>query len=126
MLTIGTVLIYMYKKYASNNHPRNQVEISTDHQSIFYRVCGFGDWEIYRIPEYADDAIRIVMVNKRRCNDFICASLSLLIILPSEYYYVPIRKIKLTSWNLDLKWRSRFSYKVAGNAVLRGHSTVGL
>ena len=26
------------------------------------------------------------MVNKRRCNDFICASLSLLIILLSEYY----------------------------------------
>ena len=35
------------------------------------------------------------MVNKRRCNDFICASLSLLIILVSEYYYVPIRKINL-------------------------------
>ena len=38
------------------------------------------------------------MVNKRCCNDFICASLSLLIILLSEYYYVPIvaiRKIKL-------------------------------
>ena len=34
----------------------------------------------------------ISMVNKRRCNDF-CASLSLLIILLSEYYYVPIRKI---------------------------------
>ena len=35
------------------------------------------------------------MVNKRRCNDFIYASLSLLIILLSEYYYVPIRKIHL-------------------------------
>ena len=33
------------------------------------------------------------MVNKRRCNDFICASLSLLIILLSEYDYVPIRKL---------------------------------
>ena len=32
------------------------------------------------------------MVNKRRCNDFIGVSLSLLIILLSEYYYVPIRK----------------------------------
>ena len=33
------------------------------------------------------------MVNKRRCNYFICASfsLTLLIILLSEYYYVPIR-----------------------------------
>ena len=35
------------------------------------------------------------MVNKRRYNDFICASLSLLIILLSEYYYVPIQNIKL-------------------------------
>ena len=31
--------------------------------------------------------------------------------------YVPIRKIQLCCWNLDFKWRSRFSYKVAGNAV---------
>ena len=66
------------------------------------------------------------MVNKRRCNDFICASLSLLIILLSGYYYVPIRKVKLCCWNFDLKWRSRFSYKVAGNAVLSGHRAAGL
>ena len=33
--------------------------------------------------------------NKHCCNDSICASLSLLIILLPEYYYVPIRKIKL-------------------------------
>ena len=33
---------------------------------------------------------------------------------------------KLCCWNLDLKWLSQFSYKVAGNAVLSGHSTVGL
>ena len=45
------------------------------------------------------------MVNKRRGNDFTCASLSLLIILLSEYYYVPIRKINLCCWNLDLKWQ---------------------
>ena len=61
--------------------------------------------KVWGIPEYADDAIRTVikMVNKRRCNEFICASLSLLIILRSEYYYVPIRKIKLCCLNLDLK-----------------------
>ena len=44
------------------------------------------------------------MVNKRRCNEFICASLSLVIILLSEYYFVPIRKIKLccfTSASVD-------------------------
>ena len=29
-------------------------------------------------------------MNKHRCNDFICASLSLLIILLSEYYYEPL------------------------------------
>ena len=43
-----------------------------------------------------------------------------------NYYYVPIRKINLCCWNLDLKWHSQFSYKVAGNAVLRGHSVAGL
>ena len=32
----------------------------------------------------------------------------------------------LCCWNLDLKWRSRFSYKVAGKTVLSGHSTAGL
>ena len=64
------------------------------------------------------------MVKKRHCNDFICASLSLLIILLSEYYYIPIRKIKLCCWNLYLKWRSRFTYKVAGNAVLSDHGAV--
>ena len=37
------------------------MEISTDNQSIFDRVCDVGDWEIYRIPEYADDAIRAAM-----------------------------------------------------------------
>ena len=35
------------------------------------------------------------MVNKRCCNDFICAALPLWIILFSEYYYVPIQKINL-------------------------------
>ena len=76
----------------------------------------------------ADDAIRnaISMVNKRRCNEFICASFSLLIILLSVYYYVPIRKIKLCCLNLDLRRRSQFSYKVTGNAVLSGHSAAGL
>ncbi len=29
-------------------------------------------------------------------------------------------------WNLDLKWHSQFSYKVARNAVLSGHSAAGL
>ena len=57
---------------------------------------------------------------------YTCTLLSLLIILLSEYYYVPIQKIKLCCWNLDSKWRSRFPYKVAGNAVLGDHSTVGL
>ena len=38
-------------------------------------------------------------------NDSICASLSLEIILLPEYYYVPIRNIKLCFWNLDLKWK---------------------
>ncbi len=33
----------------------------------------------------------------------------LMIILLPEYYYVPIRKIKLCCWHLDLKWCSRFS-----------------
>ena len=57
---------------------------------------------------------------------FICASLSLLIILLPEYHYFPILKIMLCCWNLYLKWHSRFSYKVAVNAVLSDHSTVGL
>ena len=60
------------------------------------------------------------------CSDSIGASLSLLIILLPEFYYIPIRKIKLSCWNLDLKWHRRFSYKVAGNAVLSDHSTAGL
>ena len=41
---------------------RDQVEISTDNRSIFYRVCDVGDWGIYRIPEYADDAIRTAIL----------------------------------------------------------------
>ena len=45
-------------RYASNNHSRDQVDISTDNQSIFDGVCDVGDWEIYRIPGYADDEIR--------------------------------------------------------------------
>ena len=44
-------------RYASNNHSRDQVKISTDNRSIFDRVCDVGDWEIYSIPEYGDDAI---------------------------------------------------------------------
>ena len=47
---------------------------------------------IEKVAEFlnADDAIQ--MLNKHCCNDYICASLSLLRILLSEYlYYVPIR-----------------------------------
>ena len=33
-------------------------EISTDNRSIFDRVCDVGDWEMYRICEYADDEIQ--------------------------------------------------------------------
>ena len=33
-------------------------------------------------------------------------------------YYVPIQKIKLCCWNLDLKWHSQCSYKVARNGVV--------
>ena len=42
----------------SNNLSRDQVKISTDNQSIFDRVFDVADWKIYRIIEYADDAIR--------------------------------------------------------------------
>ena len=45
-------------RFAANNHSWDQVEILTDNQSIFDRVCHVGDWDIYRIPEYADDEIR--------------------------------------------------------------------
>ncbi len=45
-------------RYASNNHLRGQVEISTDNRSIFDRVCDVSDWETYIIPEYADDEVR--------------------------------------------------------------------
>ena len=51
MLTIEAMAIYV-----SNNHPRDQVEISTDN-----RVCDVGDWDIYRISEYADDEIQIAI-----------------------------------------------------------------
>ena len=60
------------------------------------------------------------------CNFFSCVPSNTTDILLSEYYYVPIRKIKLSCWNFDLKWCSRFSYKVAGNAVPSGHSAAGL
>ena len=67
------------------------------------------------------------MVNKRRCNDFICASLSLLIILLSKYYYVPIRKINFAVEILILSDAVDFlTHKVAGNAVLSGQSAAGL
>ena len=121
----GQILLKCWRskqcRFASNNYSREQFKISTDNRSIFDRVCDVGNWESWGIPEYSDDAIRTV--NKRHSNDFICASLSLLIILLSKYYYVPIRKIKLCCWNM---WRSRFSYKVAGNAVLSGHSAASL
>ena len=39
------------------------------------------------------------------------------------YFQNIITLINLCCWNL-LKWHSRFSYKVAGNAVLRDHGTV--
>ena len=66
------------------------------------------------------------MVNKRRCNDFIYASLSLLIILLSEYYFVPIRKIKLCYWNLDLKWRSRTQWSQRSRPVVQKWLTISL
>ena len=64
---------------------------------VFSIVFAMSVIESWGIPENTDDAIRtaISMVNKRSCNDFICASSTLLIILLSEYYYVPIRKINL-------------------------------
>ena len=38
--------------------PRDQVDISTDNRSIFYRVCDVADCVMYIIPEYTDDAMR--------------------------------------------------------------------
>ena len=43
----------------------NMLQIITrktnDNRGIFDRICYVGDWEIYIIPEYADDAIRTAM-----------------------------------------------------------------
>ncbi len=40
---------------------KSTFQLTTDNRSIFDRVCDVGDWEIYRIPEYADDAIWTAM-----------------------------------------------------------------
>ena len=98
--------------------------MSTDSRSI---KIAFAMSVIAKVGEFLNTlTMQYELRYKWWINDFICASLSLLIILLSEYHYVPIRKIKLCCWNLGLKWRSRFSYKVAGNAVLSGHSAAGL
>ena len=41
-------------------------------------------------------------------------------------YLVPIKKIMLCCWNLDLKWRCQFVYVVTENSVLGGHRAVVL
>ena len=78
MLTIGTMSMFF------RNHSRGQVKMSTDNRSIFDRVCHIDDREIYRIPEYADNAIRTAIKMVNGCNDFICASMSSLMIILQE------------------------------------------
>ena len=55
MLTIGTVLIYMLRIISRETKSKFQLTIGV----FFYHVCDVGEWEIYIIAKYADDAIRI-------------------------------------------------------------------
>ena len=85
--------------YASTNHSWDKVDIPTENRSVLIAF-------VMSVIEKFTELPSTLMIK------VIGASLSSVNVLLPQY-----RKIKLFCCNLDLKWRSRFTYKVAGNTI---------